>query len=187
MSYRTGKMEKNGLATDSPSFSATVIIMISSLAQALSRRPSEELREMLDSARTAAAAARAAAQRSQFEVEVIEEALSEAQDAPTPKSPAAVPPQDRRTPQQIRDMVLRIVEELGPVPPKAVKEAIGDDSINVYNPLGRLLREGKLTREGSIYDIPKGPANGHPSEVSAAVQQTSPHPTYSPEGGLRVS
>ena len=132
-------------------------------------------------------AARIAAQRAQFEVEVINEALSTAQNRPTPKNSkglAAAPTSDRHTPQEVRDMVFRIVGELGPVPPKAVKEAIGDDSVNVYNPLGQLVKEGKLTREDGIYDIPKdSAANGHPIGVSPAVHQTSLHPTYSPAGG----
>jgi predicted HTH transcriptional regulator len=155
--------------------------MISSLAKVLSHRPIEELHEML-------AAARTAAQRTKFEVEVIEEALSSAQERQSPKSPTTASPSKRLTPKEVRDMVLRIVGELGPVPPKSVAEAIGDDSINVYNPLARLVKEGKLTREDGIYEVPTVSANGqHPSGAPTAAPQTSPRPMYVPEGGLRVS
>jgi hypothetical protein len=151
--------------------------MISSLAKALSKRPVEELHEMLDAARTAA-------QRSKFEVEVIEEALSSAQDPKrSPAAAAATAPSNGPTPQEIRDMVLRIVGELGPVPPKAIKDAIGDDSINVYNPLSRLVKAGKLTRENGTYAVPASANGQHPSGGPTAAQQTSSHPMYAPEGG----
>jgi hypothetical protein len=159
--------------------------MIPSLAQAISERPIEELREMLDTARTKA-------QRTQFEVEVIEEALSNAQDRPSPKSPTvAASPSNGRTPQEVRDLVLSIVGELGPVPPKSVAEAIGDDSVNVYNPLGRLVKEGKLTREDGIYAVPTASVSGqHPSHLAGpngqGPPQSSPHRPI-PEGENAMS
>jgi ribosomal protein L12E/L44/L45/RPP1/RPP2 len=164
-------------------------IVISSLAKALSQRPVEELNAMLEAARTVDDDARAAAQRSKFEVEVIEEALSSAQESPSPRSPVATAASasNRPTPQEVRDMVLRIVGELGPVPPKSIKEAIGDESINVYNPLGRLVKEGKLIREDGIYDVPRVSFNGqHLNGAPTAAQQTSSRPMYAPEGGMKV-
>jgi len=150
--------------------------MLSSLAQAISRHPVEELRKMLDTAR-------AAAQRTQFEVEVIEEALDSAPQS-RPKNPAAVAPSARPSPQEARERVLGIIGELGPVAPKAVKEVIGDESINVYNTLSQLVKEGRLMRDDSIYSLPKTYANGqHPSGAPTAAQQTSSHPMYAPEGG----
>lgn len=88
-------------------------------------------------------------------------------------------------------MVLRIVGELGPVPPKSVSEAIGDDSINVYNPLGRLVKEGKLTREDGIYAVPTASANGqYPSHLAGpngqGPPQNSPHRPI-PEGENAMS
>jgi hypothetical protein len=105
-------------------------MMLSPLARALSQRPDAELREML--------------QRARFEIEVIEEALSNES-----------PPAESLSPREVRERVLRIIEELGPVPPKPIRDAINDESINVYNALNQLIKEGRLTRENSLYSLPK--------------------------------
>jgi hypothetical protein len=141
-------------------------IMVSSLANALSQRPAEELRKMLDTARTAV-------QRAQFEVEVIEEAIASA-----PKSPIAVPSSSKSlTPQEIREMVLRIIRELGPVTPTPIRAKINDESINVYNALNQLLKSGELTRENGVYSLPTSSANGqHPGGLEAGTQLSGPPP-----------
>jgi hypothetical protein len=136
-------------------------IMASQLAKALSQHSADELRKMLDDARTTA-------QRSQFEVEVIEEALSTAKERP--KAPVAAPQTDRPSPEEIRERILRIISELGPVPPKPVREAINDESINVYNALGQLVKEDRLTYEDGLYALPTSSANGwHPEGQRAGT------------------
>ena len=113
---------------------------------------------MLDTARTTA-------QRAQFEVELIEEALSSAsQDRSkvvTETSPAVSKPPQNPSPQEIRERVLGIIGKLGRASPKAVRQEINDESINVYNALSRLLTEGKLTRQDGIYELSKASPNGH--------------------------
>jgi hypothetical protein len=149
--------------------------MISSLAKALSQRPADELRKMLNDARVVA-------QRSQFEVEVIEEALSSAQDRPKVPVPVrSAPSQNRPSPQEARGKVLQIIREIGRVPPKAIKDRLDDDRINVYNTLGQLVKEGELTRDDGTYGFPTSSANGlPPGGLKAGTQLRSPDSQYGP-------
>lgn len=141
--------------------------MISSLAKALSQRPADELRKMLETARTTA-------QRAQFEVEVIEEALSSAPKEP--KSAGAAVPSKGTSAQEARELVLRVVGELSRATPKEIREVIEDDSINVYNAVAQLVKEGKLTRDAGVYAIPTSSANGSPPGGLKAGTQLSSHP-----------
>jgi hypothetical protein len=123
------------------------------LAKALSRQPKGELRQML-------ADAQEAARRAQFEVELIEEALSAAgAEKISGMAPSAASPSPAsRTPREVRELVLSVVRELGPVAPKSIRNKINDESINVYNALSQLVREGKLARRDGIYELAS--ANG---------------------------
>lgn len=136
-------------------------IMSSLIAKALAHSPIDELRKMLDDARGAVVRAR-------IEVELIEEALSNARDRP--KTPAATPTGDRPSPQEAREKVLQIIGEIGRVPPKAIKDKLDDDRINVYNTLGQLVKEGELTREDGTYGFPTSSTNGtYPGGLEAGT------------------
>jgi hypothetical protein len=103
----------------------------------MSQQDPEGLRELLD-------AARAVAHRAQIEVELIEEALSRASQHSTSSRPS---------PQAIRERILRIVGEVGPAQPKAIRQALADDSINAYNALAQLVREDKLVKREGHYEL----------------------------------
>jgi hypothetical protein len=138
--------------------------MASSLAKVLSQHSADELRKMLDDARTTV-------QRSQFEVEVIEEALVVAKNSPGTPAAAPTPSHDRPSPDEARAKVLQIIMDIGRVPPKAIKDKLNDDRINVYNTLGQLVKEGKLTKENGTYGFPSTSANGmHPNGREAGTQ-----------------
>lgn len=123
--------------------------MTSPLTNAISQKAPDELRDML-------ADASAIAQRARMEVEVIEEALSKASS----QSNGA-----RLSPQAIRERILGIIGELGPSQPKAVRQALGDDSINAYNALAQLVKEGKLVKRDGLYEFvsANGSLAGEPS------------------------
>lgn len=125
---------------------------------------------MLDSARTER-------QRAQFEVEVIEEALTNAPKGST----AAVPSSKGSTPQEVREMVLRIIGELGPVTPTPIRAKINDESINVYNALSQLVKSGQLTRENGLYSLSTSSANGRtPAGQGASTQLRQPDSQFGP-------
>jgi hypothetical protein len=119
--------------------------MSSPLTTAMSQQDPDELRELLDAARTVA-------QRAQIEVELIEEALSRASQHSASSRPS---------PQAIRERILRIVGEVGPAQPKAIRQALADDSINAYNALAQLVRENKLVKRDGLYEFPQASPNGH--------------------------
>jgi hypothetical protein len=160
-------------------------IMVSSLAEALAQHPVDALRKMVTSARETV-------QRAQFEVEIAEEALSAAEGLQKKNEHPAVAatseneqrPDSGLTPAEKRELVFLTLQELGPepVPPKAITTAIDDESINVYNALGRLKKAGRVEYQDGLYGLPgafaaapQSSANGtHPNGQEAGTQLRQP-------------
>jgi hypothetical protein len=188
MSHRTEEWAKKWSVTDDAHSAATVFIMVSSLTEALAQHAVDSLRKMVESARENV-------QRAQFEVAIIEEALSSAEGRSKATRPqSSSPPQNGKpassqlSPAEKRELVFLTLQELGPepVPPRVIAAAIDDESVNVYNALGQLKKVGKVQYhpEDGLYSLPtpstpdkQSSANGHDPGGLKAGTQLSGHPT----------